>query len=289
MSILIDEHTKVTVQGITGRDGSFHTKMMLDYGTQVVAGVTPGKEGQHVDKVPVFDTMEKAVQVSGATASVIFVPAKFAAAAISEAADSGVTLIACITEGVPALEMVDLYHQLKQKGVRLIGPNCPGVISPGQCKIGIMPAHIHKPGRVGVISRSGTLTYEIVYNLTQADMGQSTCIGIGGDPIVGTGFIDLLEMFEQDDETDAVVIIGEIGGQEEEKAAAYIRSSMQKKVVAFISGRTAPPGKRMGHAGAIISDGKGGAQEKVSALRDAGVIVADRPDQIPDALKGIST
>ena len=289
MSILIDDQTKVIVQGITGRDGSFHTKMMLDYGTRVVAGVTPGKEGQRVGKVPVFDTMEKAVQFSGATASVIFVPAKFAAAAISEAADSGVTLIACITEGVPALEMVDLYHQLKQKGVRLIGPNCPGVISPGQCKIGIMPAHIHKPGRVGVISRSGTLTYEIVYNLTQADMGQSTCIGIGGDPIVGTGFIDLLEMFEQDDETDAVVIIGEIGGQEEEKAAAYIRSSMQKKVVAFISGRTAPPGKRMGHAGAIISGGKGGAQEKVSALRDAGVIVADRPDQIPDALKGIST
>ena len=289
MSILIDDQTKVIVQGITGRDGSFHTKMMLDYGTQVVAGVTPGKAGQHVGKVPVFDTMEKAVQVSGATASVIFVPAKFAAAAIGEAADSGVTLIACITEGVPALEMVDLYHELKQKGVRLIGPNCPGVISPGQCKIGIMPAHIHKPGRVGVISRSGTLTYEIVYNLTQADMGQSTCIGIGGDPIVGTGFIDLLEMFEQDDETDAVVIIGEIGGQEEEKAAAYIRSSMQKKVVAFISGRTAPPGKRMGHAGAIISGGKGGAQEKVSALRDAGVIVTDRPDQIPDALKGMST
>ena len=289
MSILIDDQTKVIVQGITGRDGSFHTKMMLDYGTRVVAGVTPGKEGQRVGKVPVFDTMEKAVQVSGATASVIFVPAKFAAAAIGEAAESGVTLIACITEGVPALEMVDLYHELKQKGVRLIGPNCPGVISPGQCKIGIMPAHIHKPGRVGVISRSGTLTYEIVYNLTQADMGQSTCIGIGGDPIVGTGFIDLLEMFEQDDETDAVVIIGEIGGQEEEKAAAYIRSSMQKKVVAFISGRTAPPGKRMGHAGAIISGGKGGAQEKVSALRDAGVIVADRPDQVPDALKGIST
>jgi succinyl-CoA synthetase alpha subunit len=267
MSILIDDQTKVIVQGITGRDGSFHTKMMLDYGTRVVAGVTPGKEGQRVGKVPVFDTMEKAVQVSGATASVIFVPARFAAAAIGEAADSGVTLIACITEGVPALEMVDLYHELKQKGVRLID----------------------KPGRVGVISRSGTLTYEIVYNLTQAEMGQSTCIGIGGDPIVGTGFIDLLEMFEQDDETDAVVIIGEIGGQEEEKAAAYIRSSMQKKVVAFISGRTAPPGKRMGHAGAIISDGKGGAQEKVSALRDAGVIVADRPDQVPDALKGIST
>jgi succinyl-CoA synthetase alpha subunit len=287
MSILIDEHTKVTVQGITGRDGSFHTQMMLDYGTQVVAGVTPGKEGQHVGNVPVFDTMEKAVRTSGATASVIFVPAKFAAAAIREAVDSGVTLIACITEGVPALEMVYLYHELKQKGVRLIGPNCPGVISPGKCKIGIMPAHIHKPGRIGVISRSGTLTYEIVYNLTQADLGQSTCIGIGGDPIVGSGFIDLLEMFEADDDTDAVVIIGEIGGQEEEKAAVYIQSSMQKKVVAFISGRTAPPGKRMGHAGAIISGGKGGAEEKVSALRQAGVVVVDRPDLIPDALRDI--
>jgi succinyl-CoA synthetase alpha subunit len=289
MSILINEQTKVIVQGVTGRDGSFHTQMMLDYGTQVVAGVTPGKEGQHVGPVPVYDSMEKAVEVSGATASVIFVPARFAANAIRQAADSGVKLIACITEGVPTLEMVDLYHELKQKNIRLIGPNCPGVISPGKCKIGIMPAHIHKPGRIGVISRSGTLTYEIVFNLTQADLGQSTCIGIGGDPIVGTGFIDLLEMFEQDDETDAVVIIGEIGGQEEEKAAAYIRSSVQKKVVAFISGRTAPPGKRMGHAGAIISGGKGGAEEKVSALRDAGVIVADRPDQIPDALKGMFT
>lgn len=284
MSILIDQDTKVIVQGITGRDGSFHTQMMLDYGTQVVAGVTPGKEGQRVGDIPVFDTMEKAVRVSGATASVIFVPAKFAAAAIREAADSGVKLIACITEGVPALEMVYLYHELKQKSVRLIGPNCPGVISPGKCKIGIMPAHIHKPGRIGVISRSGTLTYEIVYNLTQADLGQSTCIGIGGDPIVGTGFIDLLEMFEADDDTDAVVIIGEIGGQEEEKAAAYIQSSMKKKVVAFISGRTAPPGKRMGHAGAIISGGKGGAKEKVAALRAAGITVVDRPDQIPEAL-----
>lgn len=285
MSILIDEQTKVIVQGITGRDGSFHTQMMLDYGTKVVAGVTPGKEGQRVSNVPVFDTVEKAVQVSEATASVIFVPAKFAANAVREAAESGISLIVCITEGVPALEMVGLYHELKQKNIRLIGPNCPGVISPGKCKIGIMPAQIHKPGRVGVISRSGTLTYEIVYNLTQSGLGQSTCIGVGGDPIVGTGMIDLLEMFEADAGTDAVAIIGEIGGQEEENAAAYIQSSMKKKVVAFISGRTAPPGKRMGHAGAIISGGKGGAEPKVAALRSAGVTVVDRPDQIPEAIK----
>ena len=285
MSILIDEQTKVIVQGITGRDGSFHTQMMLDYGTQVVAGVTPGKEGQRVADVPVYDTVERAVQASGATASVIFVPAKFAAAAIRQAAAGGIRLVICITEGIPVLEMVHLYHELKQQQVRLIGPNCPGVISPGKCKIGIMPAHIHRPGRVGVISRSGTLTYEIVYNLTQSGLGQSTCLGIGGDPIVGTGMIELLEMFERDDQTDAVVIVGEIGGQEEENAAEYIQSSMHKKVVAFISGRTAPPGKRMGHAGAIISGGKGGAEQKVAALRRAGVIVVDRPDQISDAIK----
>lgn len=285
MSILVDEHTKVIVQGITGRDGSFHMQMMLDYGTQVVAGVTPGKEGQRVADVPVFDSVEKAVRVSGATASVIFVPAQFAAGAIREAAAGGIELIICITEGVPALEMVTLYHELRRQNIRLIGPNCPGVISPGKCKIGIMPAQIHKPGRVGVISRSGTLTYEIVYNLTQSGLGQSTCIGIGGDPIVGTGMIDLLDMFEKDDDTDAVVIIGEIGGQEEEQAAAFIQSSMRKQVVAFISGRTAPPGKRMGHAGAIISGGKGGAEPKVAALRSAGVVVVDRPDQIPDAIK----
>lgn len=285
MSILIDEQTKVIVQGITGRDGSFHTQMMLDYGTQVVAGVTPGKEGQRVADVPVYDTVERAVQASGATASVIFVPAKFAAAAIRQAAAGGIRLVICITEGIPVLEMVHLYHELKQQQVRLIGPNCPGVISPGKCKIGIMPAHIHRPGRVGVISRSGTLTYEIVYNLTQSGLGQSTCLGIGGDPIVGTGMIELLEMFERDEQTDAVVIVGEIGGQEEENAAEYIQSSMHKKVVAFISGRTAPPGKRMGHAGAIISGGKGGAEQKVAALRRAGVIVVDRPDQISDAIK----
>lgn len=286
MSILIDNQTKVIVQGITGRDGSFHTQMMLDYGTKVVAGVTPGKEGQRVADVPVYGTVARAVQATGATASVIFVPAKFAADAIREAADNGISLVICITEGVPVLEMVSLYHELRQKNVRLIGPNCPGVISPGECKIGIMPAQIHKPGSVGVISRSGTLTYEIVYNLTQSGLGQSTCLGIGGDPIVGTGFIELLEMFEADPDTDAVVIIGEIGGQEEEKAAAYIQSSMHKKVAAFISGRTAPPGKRMGHAGAIIAGGKGGAEAKVAALRRAGVTVVDRPDQIPDAIKG---
>jgi len=286
MSILVDKQTKLIVQGITGRDGSFHTQMMLDYGTQVVGGVTPGKEGQRVSDVPVYNTVAKAVKETAATASVIFVPAKFAADAVREAADGGIKLVACITEGVPVLEMVHLYHELRSKGVRLIGPNCPGVISPGKCKIGIMPAHIHKAGSVGVISRSGTLTYEIVYNLTQSGLGQSTCIGIGGDPIVGTGYIDLLKLFEADDDTDAVVIIGEIGGQEEEKAAAFIRSSMTKKVAAFISGRTAPPGKRMGHAGAIVSGGKGGAEEKVAALRDAGVVVVDRPDLISEAIKG---
>ncbi|MHC4882261.1 MAG: succinate--CoA ligase subunit alpha [Planctomycetota bacterium] len=284
MSILIDNQTKVIVQGVTGRDGSFHTQLMLDYGTQVVAGVTPGKEGQRVADVPVFDTVARAVAASGATASIIFVPAKFAADAIREAADGGISLVICITEGVPVLEMVKLYHELKQKHVRLIGPNCPGIISPGKSKMGIMPAHIHKPGRVGVISRSGTLTYEIVYNLTQSGLGQSTCLGIGGDPIVGTGYIELLEMFEQDDDTDVVVIIGEIGGQEEEKAAAFIQASMRKKIVAFISGRFAPPGKRMGHAGAIISGGKGGAEAKVEAFHRAGVTVVDRPDQIPKAI-----
>jgi succinyl-CoA synthetase alpha subunit len=284
VSILIDNQTKVIVQGVTGRDGSFHTQLMLDYGTQVVAGVTPGKEGQRVADVPVFDTVARAVAASGATASIIFVPAKFAADAIREAADGGISLVICITEGVPVLEMVKLYHELKQKHVRLIGPNCPGIISPGKSKMGIMPAHIHKPGRVGVISRSGTLTYEIVYNLTQSGLGQSTCLGIGGDPIVGTGYIELLEMFEQDDDTDVVVIIGEIGGQEEEKAAAFIQASMRKKIVAFISGRFAPPGKRMGHAGAIISGGKGGAEAKVEAFHRAGVTVVDRPDQIPKAI-----
>jgi succinyl-CoA synthetase alpha subunit len=284
MSILIDEQTKVIVQGITGRDGSFHAQAMLEYGTQVVGGVTPGKGGQKVGMLPVFNTVGEAVDKTGAQCSVAFVPARFASDAVREAADGGLSLVICITEGVPVLDMVDLYHELRRKQVRLIGPNCPGAISPGKCKAGIMPGHIHKPGGVGVISRSGTLTYEVVYGLTQKDLGQSTCVGIGGDPIVGTGYIDLLEMFEQDDQTEAIVLIGEIGGEAEETAAAYIQNSVTKPVVAYISGRTAPPGKRMGHAGAIISGGKGGAESKVQALREAGVDVVDRPDKIADAI-----
>jgi succinyl-CoA synthetase alpha subunit len=284
MSILVDDNTKVIVQGITGRDGSFHTQAMLEYGTKVVAGVTPGKGGQMLGKIPVFDTVEKAVEQSGARCSVIFVPAAFAPDAIREAAGSGISLIVCITEGIAALTMLEIYHELKRKKVRLIGPNCPGIISPGSCKAGIMPGHIHKAGPVGVISRSGTLTYEVVYNLTEKNLGQSTCIGIGGDPIVGTGFIELLEMFENDEKTRSVVIIGEIGGQAEEQAASFIKKSVSKKVVALIAGLTAPPERRMGHAGAIISGGKGGAKAKVEALRHAGVTVVDRPDQIPDAL-----
>ena len=284
MSILVDEQTRVMVQGITGRDGSFHTGAMLEYGTKVVAGVTPGKGGRKVGTIPVFDKVAEAVEETGPECSVIFVPAAFAPDAIREATDSGIPLVVCITEGIPVLRMIDLYHELKEKQVRLIGPNCPGVISPGKCKVGIMPGQIHKSGGVGVISRSGTLTYEVVYDLTEKNFGQSTCIGIGGDPIVGTGYVDLLDMFEKDEQTDSIVLIGEIGGEAEEEAAAFIKTSVSKKVVAFISGRTAPPGKRMGHAGAIISGGKGGAEAKVEALADAGVIVVDRPDQIPDAL-----
>jgi succinyl-CoA synthetase alpha subunit len=284
VSILVDKQTKVIVQGITWRDGSFHTRAMLDYGTQVVGGVTPGKGGQKVDTIDVFDTVKDAVAHTGAQCSVVFVPAAFAPDAIREAAENEITLIVCITEGIPVLDMVDLYHELKDRNVRLIGPNCPGIISPGKCKVGIMPGHVHKTGSIGVISRSGTLTYEVVYDLSEKDLGQSTCVGIGGDPIVGTSFIDLLEMFENDDQTDAIVLIGEIGGEAEEKAASFIKTSVSKKVVAFISGRSAPPGKRMGHAGAIISGGKGGAETKVKALREAGVVVVDRPDQIPEAL-----
>lgn len=284
MSILVNEQTKVLVQGITGRDGSFHAQSMQEYGTQVVGGVTPGKGGQTVGNLPVFNTMAEAVAETGADCSVIFVPARFAPNAVREAAEAGIGLVVCITEGLPILNMTDLSAELKDKPVRLIGPNCPGVISPGQCKVGIMPGHIHTPGKVGVISRSGTLTYEVVYSLTESGMGQSTCIGVGGDPIIGTGYLDLLAMFEQDDQTEAIVLIGEIGGEAEEQAAEYIKKSVSKKVVAFISGRTAPPGKRMGHAGAIISGGKGGAEAKVKALTEAGVVVVDRPDQIPEAL-----
>jgi succinyl-CoA synthetase alpha subunit len=284
VSILINEQTKVIVQGITGRDGSFHAEAMLKYGTKIVGGVTPGKGGRTVCTLPVFDTVKEAVDQTGAQCSAIFVPAAFSPDAIREAADGGISLIVCITDGIPVLTMVDLYHELKRKHVRMIGPNCPGIISPGKCKVGIMPDFIHKPGGIGVISRSGTLTYEVVYDLSGKNLGQSTCIGIGGDPIIGTGYVDLLEMFENDQNTEAIILIGEIGGEEEEKAASFIKTSVSKKVVAFISGHTAPSEKRMGHAGAIISGGKGGAEAKVKALRQAGVVVVDRPDQIPDAL-----
>ncbi len=289
MSILIDKNTRVIVQGITGRDGSFHTLSMIKDGTQVVGGVTPGKGGQTVEGVPVFNTVVQAVEATQANCSVIFVPAPRATGAIREAADAKVPLIICITEGVPGIEMIENYRYVKEAGVRLIGPNCPGLISPGLSKVGIMPGPIHKPGAIGVISRSGTLTYEIVHNLTQAGYGQSTCIGIGGDPIVGTSFIDLLTMFEKDPQTSAVVLIGEIGGRDEEDAAHFIKTSMKKPVVAFISGRCAPPGKKMGHAGAIISGGVGGAPSKIAALEGAGVIVIDRPDQVAQGLlsKGV--
>ncbi len=285
MSILIGAGTRVIVQGITGRDGSFHALSMREYGTRVVGGVTPGKGGRDVQGIPVFESVREAVAETGADASVIFVPARSASAALREAAEAGLSLVVCITEGIPVLEMLANYHYVRDRGVRLIGPNCPGLITPGEAKAGIMPGPIHSPGGVGVISRSGTLTYEVVYNLTRGGLGQSTCVGIGGDPVVGTGYLELLEMFEQDPGTQAVVLIGEIGGEEEELAAEYIRSSMRKPVVAFISGRTAPPGKRMGHAGAIISGGKGTAEAKVRAFQQAGVPVADRPDQIPALLR----
>jgi succinyl-CoA synthetase alpha subunit len=285
MSILIGSDTKVIVQGITGRDGSFHALSMRDYGTRVVGGVTPGKGGQDVKGIPVFENVKEAVAETGADASVIFVPARFASAALREAADAGLSLVVCITEGIPVQEMLANYHYVRERGVRLIGPNCPGLITPGQAKAGIMPGPIHAAGSVGVISRSGTLTYEVVYNLTKNGLGQSTCVGIGGDPVVGTGYLELLAMFEQDPATRAVVLIGEIGGEEEEQAAEYIRTSMSKPVAAFISGRTAPAGKRMGHAGAIISGGKGTAEAKVRAFQQAGVPVADRPDQIPALLQ----
>lgn len=286
MSILVDGDTKVIVQGITGRDGSFHARSMLAYGTKVVGGVTPGKGGTSVDSMPVFDAVDEAVRSTGADASIIFVPARFATAAIREAADSPVRLIVCITEGVPLVEMAQNYRYVNDRGKILVGPNCPGLISPGKCKIGIMPGQIHTPGGVGVISRSGTLTYEIVYNLTKAGLGQSTCIGIGGDPITGLGFVEVLEMFGKDQGTDSVVIIGEIGGEAEEEAADYVKRGYHKKVVAFIAGRTAPPEKKMGHAGAIISGSRGTPDSKIKAFGDAGVTVVDRPDQIPAALRG---
>jgi succinyl-CoA synthetase alpha subunit len=285
MSILINENTNVLVQGITGRDGSFHARTVIKDGTKVVAGVTPGKGGQKMDDVPVYNNVADALKEHRIDATVIFVPPKFANGAVIEAADAGIPLIICITEGVPVNEMLDTYHYVRGKGLTLIGPNCPGVISPGKSKIGIMPLKIHKEGNIGVISRSGTLTYEVVHALTTNGMGQSTCVGIGGDPIVGSSFIDLLKRFNEDPDTAAVVMIGEIGGEDEEAAAEWIKNNMKKPVAGFISGRTAPPGKRMGHAGAIISGGKGTPDAKVKALEAAGVKVASTPSEIPGILK----
>jgi succinyl-CoA synthetase alpha subunit len=280
MSILVDRKTTVVVQGITGRDGSFHTQQMMAYGTRVVAGVTPGKAGETLHGIPVFNTVSDAVRATGANTSVIYVPPAFATDAMYEAADAGVDLVVCITEGVPAADMLRVYHYLLHTGTRLVGPNCPGVISPGLSKVGIMPGHICTPGPVGLVSRSGTLTYEVVYNLTQAGIGQSTCIGIGGDPVIGTNFIDCLNMFEADTKTEAIVLIGEIGGSDEEEAADFYRNHVSKPLVAFIAGRTAPPGKRMGHAGAIISGGSGTAAEKIAAFAAVKVPVAERPADI---------
>jgi len=280
MSILVDKNTRLIVQGITGNEGRFHAEQMIAYGTNVVGGVVPGKGGQTVLDRPVFNTVLEAVEATGANASVIYVPAAFAADAALEAIEAGLPLVVIITEGIPTLEMMTVYWEARHRGTVVIGPNCPGVISPGKAKVGIMPGHIHRPGRVGVISRSGTLTYEIVNELTTNGFGQSTCMGIGGDPIIGTSFVDALKMFADDDETDAVVLIGEIGGTDEETAAEFIKSEFEKPVFAFIAGLTAPPGKRMGHAGAIISGGHGTAAEKIRALEAAGVPVAQRPDQI---------
>ncbi len=284
MSILIDQKTKLIVQGITGREGEFHTRQMIEYGTQVVAGVTPGKGGTEVAGVPVFDTVKEAVAKTGANCSMVYVPARFAPDAILESADGGIPLIVCITEGIPTLDMIQVRTYLDQKGARLVGPNCPGLISPGQAKVGIIPGHITRPGPVGIVSRSGTLTYEVIWELTLRGIGQSTCVGIGGDPIQGTGFIDVLGLFEADPQTKAVVIIGEIGGTDEEKAAEFIQASMTRPVVGFVAGRTAPPGKRMGHAGAIISGGTGTAAEKIAAFQRAGVRVADYPAQIAEMI-----
>ncbi len=281
MSIFVDETARVCVQGITGRDGTLHTRGMLDYGTNVVCGVTPGKGGQKVEGLPVFDSVRESVRETGANATVLFVPARFAAGAALEAAEAGVGLIVCISEGVPTLDVAKVYQRIGELGTRMIGPNCPGIISPGKTKLGIMPGWIHSQGGVGVVSRSGTLTYEVVDQLGRNGLGQSTVIGIGGDPIVGTSFVDALEAFERDSETEAVVLIGEIGGTDEEQAADFVRSSMEKPVVSFIAGRTAPPGKRMGHAGAIIAGGRGTAQEKIEAMRAADIPVAERPSEIP--------
>jgi succinyl-CoA synthetase alpha subunit len=287
MSILVGRDTRLLVQGITGREGEFHSRAMLEYGTPIVAGVTPGKGGQSTldGRVPVYDTVIEAVAETGANASCIFVPAAFAPDAMLEAADAGLPLVICITEGIPALDMLRVYHVLKARGVRLIGPNCPGVTTVGEAKVGIIPGSIHRPGPVGLVSRSGTLTYEVVQAMTDAGLGQSTCVGIGGDPIVGTSFVDVLGLLNRDPATEAIVIIGEIGGEEEERAAAFCEAEVRKPTAAFIAGRTAPPGRRMGHAGAIISGGAGTAESKRAALEAAGIRVADSPSQIPLLLR----
>ncbi len=288
MSIIVDKNSRILVQGITGNEGSFHTMQMMEYGTRVVAGVTPGKGGQKFeDKIPIFNTVEESVRETGADVSIVFVPPAFAADAIFEAADAGIETVVCISEGIPALDMLRVYNHLKSSPTRLIGPNCPGVISPGKCKVGIMPGFIHREGSVGVISRSGTLTYEAVDQITRLNLGQSTCIGIGGDPVIGTRFIDALALFKDDDETEAVVLIGEIGGTAEEEAAEWIQNNFNKPVVAFIAGQTAPPGRRMGHAGAIISGGKGTASEKMKALEEAGINVCKSPAEIGNTVAGI--
>jgi len=288
MSILVDKTSRIVVQGITGKEGSFHTLQMLEYGTRVVAGVTPGKGGQKFEnKVPIFNTVTEAVQKTKANVSIIFVPPAFAADAIYEAADAGIATVVCISEGIPAMDMLRVYHYLKTTKTRLIGPNCPGIISPGKCKVGIMPGFIHREGKVGIISRSGTLTYEAVDQISRVGLGQSTCLGIGGDPVIGTRFIDALELFKNDKETRAVVLIGEIGGTAEEEAAQWIKKYFKKPVVAFIAGQTAPPGRRMGHAGAIISGGKGTAAEKMNALKRAGIHVCKSPADIGKTVASI--
>jgi succinyl-CoA synthetase alpha subunit len=285
LAIFVDKETKLVVQGVTGRDGSFHTKQMLSYGTKVVAGVSPGKKGTMVETVPVFNSVLEAKEATGANTSIIYVPVAAAADAVFEAIYAGIDLVVIVTEGIPVHDAIKFYHAAQEAGVRLIGPNCPGLISPGKCKVGILPASIFLPGNVGVVSRSGTLTYEVVWQLTSAQMGQSTCVGIGGDPVIGTNFIDCLMSFQDDPETEAIVLIGEIGGTDEQDAADFVKAYVTKPVVSFIAGATAPPGKRMGHAGAIISRGSGTAEEKKKALFAAGVGVADIPAQIPELMK----